>query len=171
MLLFFVLEKFLYWYHCHKGKCDVHTFQYLNLFGDGIHNFLDGVIIAATFMTDTGLGVVTTAAVIFHEVPQELGDFGVLIYGGFSPKKALFYNFLSALTAFLGALVAFYFGLSDGHTSFLVALAAGGFIYIAAADLLPELQRQKKDQKAGWGRVVALLSGVVLIALLEFGLR
>ncbi|MBI4451617.1 ZIP family metal transporter [Candidatus Woesearchaeota archaeon] len=165
ILLFFVLEKFLYWYHCHKGKCDVHTFQYLNLVGDSIHNFLDGVIIAATFLADYRLGIITSLAVVFHEIPQELGDFGVLVYGGFSARKALFYNFLVSLTSVLGALLGYYFGIGNGLTSTLVAFAAGGFIYIAAADLLPELHKEHALPRAV-GQFLTLLLGLGVIWML-----
>ena len=109
IFVFFILERVLHWRHCHKGKCDVHPFTYLNLVGDGVHNFIDGLIIAASFLTNISLGIITTIAVIFHEIPQEIGDFGILVYGGFSRTKALFFNFLSALTAILGALVGFSF--------------------------------------------------------------
>src|SRR3989344_4591366 len=94
ILVFFVLEKFLFWYHCHDGQCPVHTYNYLILWGDFLHNFIDCAIIALTFMADVRLGVLTTIAVIFHEIPQEIGDFGILLHGGFSKAKALFYNFL-----------------------------------------------------------------------------
>ena len=96
-IFFFILEKLLHWRHCHKGVCKVHTFGLMNLIGDSIHNFIDGLVIAASFLTSFHLGVVTTLAVALHEIPQEIGDFGVLVYGGLSKKKALFYNFLSAL--------------------------------------------------------------------------
>jgi zinc and cadmium transporter len=138
-----VVEKFLYWRHCHEGKCPVHVFAYLNLVGDGIHNFIDGMIIAASFILSYDLGFATTLAVIFHEIPQEIGDFGVLIYGGFGKRKALMYNFVSALTAVAGSLVTYYLALYiQGVEKFLIPFAAGGFIYIAATDLMPEL-RQK----------------------------
>ena len=89
IIFFFLMEKLLYWRHCHKGKCDIHAFTYLNLIGDGIHNFIDGLIIAAGFLGSIPLGITTTLAIIFHEIPQEIGDFGVLVYGGFSRRKAL----------------------------------------------------------------------------------
>ena len=91
---FFLMERYLYWRHCHQGVCDVHTFTYLNLVGDGVHNFTDGLIIAASFVTDFRLGLVTTLAVIFHEIPQEMGDFGILVDGGFTKSRALFFNFI-----------------------------------------------------------------------------
>jgi zinc and cadmium transporter len=103
VVLFFGVEKFLAWRHCHAGKCDVHTFTYLSLVGDALHNFLDGMLIAGSFLVSVELGVITTVVVILHEIPQELGDFGVLIYGGFSRAKPLLFNLLSAATAIAGA--------------------------------------------------------------------
>lgn len=151
IVAFFVLETFLFWYHAHghehTGKHRHHhkTFlpiAYLNLIGDAVHNFLDGVIIATSFLASIPLGIVASLAVIFHEIPQEIGDFSILIYGGFSRGRALFFNFLSALTAVLGALAAYYLGTTVEHaTEWLVPFAAGGFIYIAAVDLLPELRK------------------------------
>jgi zinc and cadmium transporter len=149
ILLFFVLEKFLAWRHCHAGKCDAHTFTYLNLIGDGLHNFLDGMLIAGSFLVSVELGVITTVVVILHEIPQELGDFGVLIYGGFSQVQALLFNFLSALTAVAGGMIAYCFSLyvSDLQAP-LLALAAGGFLYVALVDLLPELHKQQKPTES-----------------------
>lgn len=141
--LFFVLEKVLYWRHCHDGKCRVHAFTYLNLVGDGVHNFIDGLIIVASFSQSIPLGIATTFAVIMHEIPQELGEFGVLVYGGFSKMKALFYNFISALAAVLGAVVGFFLlAQMQVLAPLLLAFAAGGFIYIAASDLVPELHKE-----------------------------
>ncbi len=142
-VVFFSLEKFLYWRHCHKGVCDIHTFTYINLIGDGIHNFTDGLIIAASFMADIQLGIITTFAVIAHEIPQELGDFGVLVYGGFTKIRALFYNFLSALTAILGAAAGYSLcSYIENFAVFLLPITAGGFIYISGSDLIPELHRE-----------------------------
>ncbi|MEM3602027.1 MAG: ZIP family metal transporter [Candidatus Bathyarchaeia archaeon] len=108
IIVFFAMEKFLYWRHCHEKECSTHMFAYLNLLGDGIHNFVDGMVIAATFMVSQDLGFVTTLAVIFHEIPQEIGDFGVLVYGGIGKNKALFYNFVSQATAIIGALLTYF---------------------------------------------------------------
>jgi zinc and cadmium transporter len=142
--LFFIMEKFLFWRHCHKGeKCDFHTFTYMNLIGDSIHNFIDGLIIGSTFFIDIKLGIVASLAIVFHEIPQELGDFGVLIYGGMKKSRALFLNFLTATTAILGTLFGYFFSShAAGFTSFLMPFAAGGFIYIASSDLIPELHKQ-----------------------------
>lgn len=167
VLSFFVLEKFLCWRHCHDAKCEVHSFTYLNLIGDGIHNFLDGIIIAAGFVASRELGMITTAVVIFHEVPQELGEFGVLIYGGFSRKRALALNLLSGLTAVLGGVVGYLFVVHVGRVQpLLLAFAAGAFIYIALADLVPELHQQRRPRES----IVQL--GLMLVgAVLLWGAR
>lgn len=106
IIFFFALEKIIKWRHCHEAGCPEHShvLPYVILIGDGLHNFIDGMIIAASFLVNVPVGIATTIAVIFHEIPQEIGDFGSLVYGGFSKKKALIYNFLSALTAVLGAI-------------------------------------------------------------------
>jgi len=141
-VLFFVLEKIM-WRHCHQKDCKIHTFAYLNLVGDGVHNFIDGLIIASSFIVSIPLGFVTTLAVAIHELPQEIGDFGVLVYGGFDKKRALFFNFITALTAIVGGIVGFFLSQYIGDTTkFLLPFAAGGFIYIAASDLVPELHKE-----------------------------
>lgn len=147
--LFFLMERLFYWRHCHEGKCDVHAFTYLNLFGDGLHNFIDGLVIAASFIVSVPLGIATSIAVASHEIPQEIGDFGVLIYGGFSKYKALLFNLLSALTAVLGGVIGFYLSSAiSGLAVALLPITAGGFIYIAASDLIPELHKEKDNLKA-----------------------
>lgn len=163
--LFFLLERFLYWRHCHNGVCEVHNFTYLNLIGDGVHNFTDGLIIAASFVTDFKLGVVTTLAVIFHEIPQEMGDFGVLVYGGFTKAKALFFNFICALAAVFGAIIGYFLSHSAVNISlFLLSFTAGGFIYIAAADLIPELHKQKNN-KISNASFIAFILGIIFMIL------
>ena len=146
-IIFFLMEKLLHWHHCHDGVCKVHTFSQMILFGDALHNFIDGLIIAASFFVSIPFGIVTTLVIIAHELPQELGDFGVLTHGGFSKNKALFYNFLSQLTAVLGGLVGFFFVQSSGLESLLLPFAAGGFIYIAASDLIPELHKENDTKR------------------------
>jgi len=163
---FFALEKFLYWRHCHEKECPTHTFVYLNLIGDGIHNFIDGMVIAATFMIGFELGLATTLAVIFHEVPQEIGDFGVLVYGGLSRKKALIYNFISAVTAILGALATYFLAYLRSIEALLVPFAAGGFIYIAATDLMPELHK-KSHAGESIVQLFVILLGIGLMAFLK----
>lgn len=163
---FFAMEKFLYWRHCHEEKCPVHMFVYLNLIGDGIHNFIDGMVIAATFMLRFDLGLTTTLAVIFHEIPQEIGDFGVLIYGGFSKRKALTYNFISAITAILGAITTYFLAYLQSLEALLVPFAAGGFIYIAATDLMPELHK-KSHAGASVIQLLTIMLGIGLMAYLK----
>jgi len=166
ILSFFLLEKFL-WRHCHERECPVHVFAYLSLLGDGIHNFIDGIIIAASFFVTIPLGLATTIAVTVHEVPQEIGDFSILVYGGFSKVKALLYNLLSALMAVLGALLIYLFSSSllPNLTYFLV-FAAGGFIYIATADLIPEMHKEKDAWKS-LAQFVFLFTGILLMWLLK----
>lgn len=146
--VFFLMEKFLYWHHCHNGVCDVHPYTYLILFGDGIHNFIDGLIIAASFLVNPVFGTVTTLIIISHEVPQELGDFGVLVHGGMEKGKALCYNFISQLASILGGIIGFFLAGLGGFQAFLLPFAAGGFIYIAASDLIPELHKEIEKKKS-----------------------
>jgi zinc and cadmium transporter len=166
IVLFFMMERYFYWRHCHeKGVCPVHSFTYLNLVGDGFHNFLDGMIIAASFVASPQVGLITTLAVIFHEIPQELGDYGVLVYGGFSKSKALAWNFASALTAVAGALIGYF--LADKSKQFIpviLSLTAGGFIYIATSDLIPEIHKESDVRKSTLA-FVAFLFGIAFMAL------
>ena len=165
---FFFLERNIYWYHGHvhgnqsdvEEKMTVKKFVYLNVIGDGVHNLIDGMIIAASFFINITVGLATTVAVIFHELPQEIGDFGVLVYGGFTRYKALLFNFLSALTAIVGVLISNYF-LKD-YVGFLMALAAGGFIYLAASELIPEIQKEENIGKS-MIQFVLFVFGIVLI--------
>jgi zinc and cadmium transporter len=171
IVVFFALEKFLYWRHCHEEECPVHMFVYLNLVGDGIHNFIDGMIIAATYIISFAsgsyqLGFATTLAVIFHEIPQEIGDFGVLIYGGLSKKKALSYNFISAVTAVLGAVITYFLTQMQNIEVLLVPFAAGGFIYIAATDLMPELHK-RVHASTSIIQLSTILLGIGLMACLK----
>jgi len=171
MVIFFVLERYLHWRHCHQGEegCHVHPFTYLSLIGDGLHNLIDGLLIGATFATDIQLGWATTIAVLVHEIPQELGDFGVLIHGGFSKTKALFFNFLSACTAIVGSVIGFYISQQlTLFTGLLLPLAAGGFIYIASSDLIPELHKDP-DLKEATKALLFFLFGIGLMAALRYG--
>jgi len=157
-ILFFVLEKYLHWRHCHKGKCEIHMFTYINLVGDGVHNFIDGLIIGSSFVVNVNFGLTTTFAIIMHEIPQEIGDFGVLVYGGLNKNKALFYNFLSALTAVLGTVIGYALAnTSDVFLKLLMPVAAGGFIYIASCDLIPELHKEQNLKKATLSMAVFIL--------------
>jgi len=146
---FFFLERYFHWRHCHKGVCDVHAFTYLNLVGDGVHNFTDGLVIGASFLVGIHFGIITTLVVITHEVPQEIGDFAVLIYGGFDKFKALFFNFISALSCILGTVLSYFISAKiENFSAFLLSFTAGGFIYIAACDLIPELHKQPDSKKS-----------------------
>lgn len=170
LILFFVLEKFIRWRHCHilTSNYHPHPLGYMNLIGDAVHNFIDGTIIMATYLVSLPLGAATTLAVILHEVPQEIGDFGILLHAGFTKKRALLFNFLSALFAFLGCLTTFTLNQFVDHlSSFLIPLAAGGFIYIAGADLIPELQKECGPGKSFF-QFLALVLGIILMFVLKF---
>ncbi len=187
ILGFFTLEKLLIWRHCHSGSCEAHgdgddhdhTHSHshshsnaksagsLIILGDSIHNFVDGILIAAAFLTDVQLGIVTSLAVAAHEIPQEVGDFAILLDSGYSRGKALFYNMLASLTTVLGGILA-YFSLEDLHSSlpFFLALAASSFIYIAVADLIPTLHK-KTDIKTSIQQIALIAAGVFLICYLH----
>ena len=152
-LAFFVLERFIYWYHGHGHHSDIEGmgderapakgFAYLNVLGDGIHNFIDGMIIAASFTAGFSVGLATTIAVIFHELPQEMGDYGILIYAGFERTKALMLNFLAALSVVVGGVFGIFFlGTVEALSGLLIAFSAGAFIYLSASELIPELQKE-----------------------------
>lgn len=162
-LAMFLVEKILHWHHCHKPDCQTHSIGYMNLIGDGIHNFVDGMLIASAFQVSPTLGLTTTIAVAIHEIPQEISDYGVLLYSGFSKKKALLANFGVALTAVGGGI----FGLIAtslivGITPYLLLLAAASFFYIASSDLMPEL-RKVNSAKQLVIRFSLLIAGVVLM--------
>lgn len=166
-LLFFILEKFILWHHCHDKKCKHRerrtALPYLNIIGDGIHNIVDGMVIAVAYLTDPSLGIVTTIAIMMHEIPQEIGDFGILLYGGLNRWTALALNFLTALTAMIGAIVILVLNVSfQSITALLLPLAAGHFIYIAAADLIPELQSTTSKKESAM-QLTLLILGILLI--------
>ncbi|MFA6177867.1 MAG: ZIP family metal transporter [Candidatus Paceibacterota bacterium] len=170
IILFFALEKFMHWHHHGDDteEHDIHPVGKLVLFSDGIHNFIDGVIIGISFLVSVPIGIATTLAVILHEIPQEIGDFAVLLHSGYTRKRALWLNFLSALTAILGTFLAFVLGeTSESFTNWVLPLAAGGFIYIAVADLIPELQKTKKASYSFF-QLFFLIMGVILMVGLVF---
>lgn len=168
IIFFFVLERFLFWYHCHEGVCEVHTFTYLILWGDFLHNFIDGIIVALAFLTDVRLGALTTFAVLLHEVPQEIGDFSVLLHGGLSRAKAFLYNFLVSLSIVAGVLVTFALGEAlRPFLPFLLAMVAGNFIYIAATDLMPEFHSPTRMRHL-IGHLILILVGIAVIVLPDF---
>jgi zinc and cadmium transporter len=151
ILIFFSLEKFLRWRHCHDIACREHPKHLgtMNLIGDAVHNFIDGVLIVASFMVSMPLGIATAIAVAAHEIPQELGDFGVLIHSGYSRRKALFYNFLSACFSILGAIVVLSVGTFSGSLiNSIIPITAGGFIYISLSGLVPELHKEQGISKS-----------------------
>jgi len=167
-VIFFILEKILHWHHCHNNQCEEHKqiLGFQNLAGDALHNFIDGLIIMAAFSVDFNLGLITTLSVITHEIPQEISDFGVLVYSGFSKKKALLYNFISALMAILGTLIGYFLIISTAQiTQWLLPLTAGGFIYIAASDLIPEINKEKSLSKSLLSLLFFLLALLIIRAI------
>jgi len=141
--VFFALEQFLNWHHCHRTPCEHQPLTYLILAADALHNFVGGLAVAGAFLIDIRVGVSAWIAAAAHEVPQELGDFAVLVHGGWKAPRALLFNFLSALTFLAGGLAA-YASARVFDVAFLLPFAAGNFIYIAAADLIPEVKHQTR---------------------------
>lgn len=168
-MLFFILERFLHWHHNHTSgvsENSIKPFGTLNLIADVFHNLLDGLLIGAAYSYSPAMGITTTIIVLMHELPQEIGDFGVLIHAGFTTRKALIFNFLSACTAFLGAFIVLAFkSIGEFLSEAVLPFAAGGFIYLAAADLIPELHTEKTLKKS-FHQFVALLLGIGLMYLL-----
>jgi len=189
LLVFFTLEKMVIWRHCHIYDCEAHggaadshsghfhddhierartaATGSMILLGDGVHNMVDGILIAAAFLTDVNLGVVTSLAVIAHEIPQELGDFAILLKSGFKPARALLYNLLSGLTMVIGGVIA-YASLSFAQAAipYVLAVAAASFIYIAVADLIPGLHR-RPEFSATFQQLSLIAVGVLVIVLVE----
>lgn len=174
--LFFILEKFIHWFHRHEythwllppheEAKNVHPMALTNLIGDSLHNFIDGMVIAGSFLVSVPVGIATTLAVAFHEIPQEIGNFGVLVHSGLSRGWALWLNFLSALTALLGAVIVLLLGsYIESFLSVIVALTIGGFIYIAGSDLIPELHKEQSPRKAAY-QVAMFAFGIGIMALL-----
>ena len=176
VLVFFLIEKWIHAHHCdimphehshlhHEPHMHAHKqhIGVLTLFGDGLHNLLDGLVIAGAYLVSVPTGIATTLAVVLHEVPQEVADFGVLLYSGFSKWKALFYNFLSAAAAIVGAIIGLVLGArSEAFVLFVLPFAAGGFVYIAGSTLIPELHKE-----CGWKEsILHVLAFVVGIALM-----
>ncbi|OGZ66168.1 MAG: hypothetical protein A3C50_01610 [Candidatus Staskawiczbacteria bacterium RIFCSPHIGHO2_02_FULL_43_16] len=170
ILVFFIVEKFFHWHHhgedVHEPHA-IHPIGKLILLSDGIHNITDGIVIGASFLVSVPLGIATTIAVVLHEIPQEVGDFAVLLHAGYPRKKALWLNFLSALTAIGGVLIAFVVGNLDGYNTWLLAMVAGGFIYIAIADLVPELHKTK-ELKHSLIQIAVVTVGIFSMLVLTF---
>ncbi len=164
--IFFVLEQFIRWHHHHATKHpEIKPFSYLILISDGVHNFIDGLIIAASFVIALPLGVVTAIAIALHEIPQEIGDFGILVYGGFKRDRALVLNFLSAITIVFGGIVGFLLSQKIGPSViFLLPFAAGNFIYIACSDIIPEIRQKINIRKSAIHFLVFLIGiGIMLL--------
>ncbi len=169
ILIFFIVEKVIRWRHCHipTSVHHPHPVVTMNIIGDGVHNLIDGMVIAASYAISVSLGLATTLAVVLHEIPQEIGDFGILVNGGFSPRRALFFNFLSALTALVGALMVLIVGSHIKDLSvILLPVTAGGFIYIAGSDLIPELQHcgSMKDTAL---QFLSIILGITIMTILR----
>ena len=167
IIIFFLLEKYILWHHSHgEHEESLHSATYLTIFGDALHNFIDGLVIAVSFLISIPLGIATTIAVVFHEIPQEIGQYAILIHGGWSRAKALLYNFASALTSFLGAIVVLVFAPQlEEAPAFLLSIAAASFIYIAMSDIIPELHKERSAKKSFW-QIIAFVVGVALMAAL-----
>lgn len=177
VLGFFLLEKMVLWRHCHAHDCEVHGEEdrhrhgedkargMMILIGDGMHNLVDGVLIAAAFLTDIHLGIVTSIAVATHEIPQELGDFSILLHSGYSRVKALLFNILASLATVVGGLIAYY-SLQDAQAivPYVLAVAAASFIYIAVADLIPGLH-QRTEARVTLQQIILISAGVATIYL------
>jgi len=177
-VLFLLVEQYLHWHHHHhvhehgpehQAKNEKYKpMSHLILFGDAVHNLIDGLIIAAGFTVSIEVGIVTTIAVALHEIPQEIGDFGVLVYGGYKKGKALLFNFLSGLTAVVGGVIGFYFAeITEHGIVYLLPIAAGGFIYIAASDLVPEIKHGERGRRMALHFFVFLV-GIALMFLMKF---
>jgi zinc and cadmium transporter len=172
ILAFFVLEKFIHWHHCHDIGCEEHneTFSYVIMVGDAAHNFIDGMIIAASYAVSLPIGIATTLAVVFHEIPHEIGDFASMLYGGFSKGKALWYNFLAGIVAIFGAILVLMINTDVANISkYLIPFAAGGFIYVASADIIPELHKSTKISHS-FAQLLCIMAGIgIMYGLLVFG--
>lgn len=170
IFIFFIIEKFLHWHH-HGDDAEInhiHSVGKLMLFSDGFHNLIDGIIIGASFLISIPIGIATTIAVVLHEIPQEIGDFAVLIHSGYSKKRALYLNFLSALASIIGLFIALILGnIAEIFIVWILPIAAGGFIYIAVADLIPELQKTK-NLKYSILQILTVLFGVLTMVALLF---
>ncbi len=171
ILCFFVMEKFLRWRHDHhveQSDKKIHPVGYVSLFTDALHNFVDGLLIGASYLVSMPIGITTTIAVMLHEIPHEIGDFVILIYAGFGRRKALWFNYLAATAAIFGAVLALLIGNKvEGLSNLIVIFAAGGFLYLAGSDMVPELHKENKISKS-LVQFVAILAGIGLMFLMTF---
>jgi zinc and cadmium transporter len=167
ILFFFIVEKYFHWRHCHEDEeCEVHPVAYLSLMGDGVHNFMDGVSIAAAFLVSVPVGIATTLAIMIHEIPQEISDYMVLIHSGLGRKKALLYNLLIGLVAVAGAVITFLLaGITTNLSAYVMPVVAGGFIYMAGTDLIPELHKERKGSSSALQLVFIMLGLGMMYAL------
>lgn len=168
LLLFLILEKVVRWRHCHIPTSVVHPHPvvFMNIIGDGMHNLIDGMIIGASYFVSVPIGITTTLAVILHEIPQEIGDFGILLHGGLNVKRALLVNFLSGVTAVIGAVIAMLAGVRvENFAVYVLPLTAGGFIYMAGSDLIPTLH-QECEARISFMQVLCVLAGMAVMTLL-----
>ncbi|KKQ80721.1 MAG: hypothetical protein UT02_C0003G0020 [Parcubacteria group bacterium GW2011_GWC2_38_7] len=166
LIIFFIVEKYVHWHHCHSvdHHHKIKPVAYTNLIGDGLHNFLDGLIIASSFVVSIPLGIATSFAVLFHEIPQEVGDFGVLLYAGLSKKKALWFNFGSALLAVVGGVVGILLASLVGSIEMVIlAIAGGGFVYIAGSDLIPELHQENCSRCSSVYQLLFMILGILVM--------
>ena len=180
IMLFFVLEKFIRWHHSHDHDCDtdecrarqknnIHPMGTLILTSDAIHNMIDGIIIGISYLISIEVGIATTLAIILHEIPQEIGHFAVLLHSGYTRTRAILLNFFSSLFAILGTAIVFIFGQSiDSYTPALIAFAAGGFLYIAGSDLVPELHKTSDTKQSFWQFIAITIGIAIMFALLGF---
>jgi zinc and cadmium transporter len=171
ILLFFILEKFIHWRHCHvpPSADHPHPVVFMNFVGDALHNFVDGILIGAAFLVSVPTGITTSVAVLAHEIPQEIGDFGTLVWGGLSVKKALIFNYLSALSALLGVVLVLTLGPHvQGIEAQILPLTAGGFIYIAGSDLIPELHKNAGGRASAMQLAAIVVGLAIMFALTHF---
>lgn len=171
-IVMFLVEKFVHFHHTNKCEHDDHGHSHayhlapINLIGDGIHNFIDALVIVGAYSVNVTLGIAATISIIFHEIPQEIADFGILLYSGMSKKKALLFNFLSALTSIIGVIFGLFLLEVEGFSEFVLPFAAGTFLYIAASNLVPQLHRHCK-LKETFIHVLAIILGVCIILMVS----
>jgi zinc and cadmium transporter len=167
-MVFLLVETYFHWHSC-KGECEVHPFSYLMLIGDAVHNMIDGLVISSSFLVSIPFGIVTTLVIFGHEFPQQLGIFGVLVHGGLDKRKAMIYSYLAQSTVIVGGVIGYFLTSSvAGLSSFLIPFAAGGFIYIAASDLIPEMHKEE-DAKRIASLAIILIGLLFMWALKAYG--
>lgn len=171
ILVFFVLERLMIWHHHHHEEeeecCGPHPSAWFIVFGDSLHNFIDGILIASAFVVDPQLGLITAVAVAAHEIPQEIADFSIMVSAGMTRKRALFFNVISAFTSVLGAVLAYYFlGSFDWMVPYVIAFSSGMFLYIALSDLVPELHAHDMGTRQKWSQLLLFFAGIIIIGII-----